>query len=362
LAIGAAFLPAHATQLGAMLYANFAGKADFGRNLSYLSFDPVPALSLAIVMLVATLVLIPVAYSGISAMARAEARKITAIYLASNTLLLLPIRDGSLIAIASVLALSAIFFLDRKIFKGETAMETWEASAMRILPALPVGVALVRNLLLYPHTEIIEALVLILLSATLVGIGSLLKRDRTGKFIQFLASFPTIGAAQCIANELADKLHLDRGLEDMLAGYLIAAGLVVLGKYSRGTGRNYNRFAALIALTGSFIGMMQYSSPYFRKTSIAILLVTVICLVNSLLTIIVGFQLRDKFIFRLGIVAFIGTLIYQVNFTFLFSWVSPWMVLAAIGLTTVFASSILETKVSFGKEKLRTLRERFASN
>jgi len=358
LAIGAAFLPAHATQLGAMIYANFAGKADFGNHLSYLAFDPVPVTSMIIIMVIAAVVLVPVVYSGISAMARDKAGPLTAVYLASNFLLLLPFRNGSWVAVGCLLALVALLYLDRVIFQGETAMETWEGSAMRILPTVPVAVAVGRNLLLYPTTATMQAISLLAIAGLIVAAGKMVSKKETGQLIQFLAILPTIGAGTLLASDIS-KAFLTQQYQGLVSIYTIAAGLIALGIYSVGTGRNYFRFAAAIALCVGFGEMMRFES-FFEGTNIAII-ASLICIVNSLITTIAGFELKDKAIFRFGLIALIGTLVYQLNFAYIFSWVSPWMALAGLGLAIVFASSLLETKGDFFKESYGNLKQRFVA-
>ena len=142
-ALAAAVVPVQFAQLGGMIHELVA--------VDSVGLWPdsvvVTTTTTALVGAVTALLLVPVAYSGFSVLARGEARRLTLAFSALNGLLLIPARDSLLgIAVLGVLAAAALI-LERRYFAAKESppvFRTAEGGAVRAMFLLPLSIAATR--------------------------------------------------------------------------------------------------------------------------------------------------------------------------------------------------------------------------
>lgn len=90
---------------------------------------------------------------GVSALVRRRARLLTGLMFVTGLPLLLPTRDGSLVALLCAFELACCLGLEAALFRRDAAFRTAEGLAARVLLFLPCCILLVRNAF-YPSTAL----------------------------------------------------------------------------------------------------------------------------------------------------------------------------------------------------------------
>jgi len=142
-ALAAAVVPVQFAQLGGMIHELVAVE-----SVSHWSnFAAVTATTTALVGAATALLLVPVAYSGFSVLARGEARRLTLAFSALNGLMLIPVRDSPAGMAVLVVFVAAALILDQRYFAAKESppvFRTVEGGAVRAIFLLPLAIAATR--------------------------------------------------------------------------------------------------------------------------------------------------------------------------------------------------------------------------
>ena len=142
-ALATAVIPVQFAQLGGMIHA----LATDDSPIHWFDFAGVTTTTTAVMGALTALLLIPVAYSGFSVLARSEARRLTLAFSVLNGLLLIPVRDSLAGAAVLVVLVAAALILERRHFAAEDAspaFRTAEGTAVRAMFLLPLVIAAAR--------------------------------------------------------------------------------------------------------------------------------------------------------------------------------------------------------------------------
>lgn len=142
-ALAAAVIPVQFAQLGGMIHALVTGDSP----AHWSNFAGVTTTTTTLMGVLTALLLLPVAYSGFSVLARSEARRLTLAFALLNGLLLIPARASlSGVAVLAVLVVAALV-LERRYFgatDSSPAFRTAEGGAVRAMFLLPLVIAAAR--------------------------------------------------------------------------------------------------------------------------------------------------------------------------------------------------------------------------
>lgn len=152
LALAAAIVPAHFTVLGALLYSSnpLALKHHYDGYAHFVAPFQVAVLTAA----GATLVLIPIVWTAMLALARPRAALLTGAYLATNSLLLIPTRDGNWMGLLVLVMTVATAAFDLYLLQPTTALHTREGTFARTMMAVPAAIMAGRIFNLYDVTDL----------------------------------------------------------------------------------------------------------------------------------------------------------------------------------------------------------------
>ncbi|MBC2594553.1 hypothetical protein H5P28_09810 [Ruficoccus amylovorans] len=336
LALATAFLPANFAQLGALTFAQAHGSLGYSVGLrKVFTFAPVGETMLLAALGISLLVLVPVAFTGFSALARSGAKKMTVLFLAGNALLLLPWRDANLVAGLGAALVAGLIVADRLWFSRESSLKTWDGVAMRSLLFAPAVLLVVRNVCMHPLTDGLIALILAAVAALFtLGLPSCTQRrglgvasQVIGYFIALLAWFFTLQA--CYPGNLPNEEIL---LPIVFLPWCLA--LFGLSFKAEGKGIVTRGLAASVACLSCLLEIALYGEAGY--------LPSILGLLTALGLLLAAFTLEERTAFLAGALTLVVTLGYHLHLAFSFVQENLWISLAVAGTGIILASSYLE--------------------
>ncbi len=357
-AIATAFLPAHFVQLGALLFSRFienhqelfAGYSSYVRNLAI--YTAPSGLSVWVTMVLAGVVLIPIAYLGFSSLARLEAKRLTGVYIATNALLLIPTRDGVSIAIIAVLGTAFAAFADSFLFSSASALKTREGRVARFLPLVPVFLLIGRSVALYPnHVLLFSSALAMIFVAMFYYVPKLTNSQEFGSFIQGVSMFPAAFSWMLLLDgtifSVADAEIFGAPIDILyipMSIVPIAAFLLFVSYLTISSGETYRKVAAMICAPAGVIQLAFY--PGIASATF--------CILVSAITLIFAFTFENRATFFAGAISLAIGLFYHVVYAVDALSISPWLTLAVAGTSLVIFASYFEKNQGavFGKLKL----------
>ena len=356
LAMSAAFLPAHFAQIGALIHSQFGDIFPAAGSMMILKAPS--GVAAFQVLGIALVFLIPIAYLGFSSMARVAALTLTGVYLVSNAVLLIPVREPNLVALIGAALFGALLIADRILFRT-APLRTWDGIAVRTMLFVPVAVIAARNFISYPVTALLCSFVAAVSGIALDRFIAPAVPERFRPFVrwcgntilvfawfQFLlgtlfgnqAIFRTFGAS------INDGLYLPINILP-LALYMVLTSL-----RQEEQGRGQRRNGARLAIYTSILNLMMVGG----------LPASFVCLVVSIATILGAFAMEERAILYSGAVGSAAALVYYLHYAWQNADISPWLALAVLGTSTVVLSSYIERNHKriferFGRFRARVL-------
>lgn len=346
-ALGAALVPAHFAQLGAMLFANREAEMQFDGIRQAFSFTPSSGPVLIGTFGVALAALIPLTYVGFAAMARKQALKLTTVYLLANATLLFTVRDPSLVALIGFGLLGGLIWADQRYFATQSRMQTWDGLAMRTLLFAPFALLVGRNLVLHGADSflIYSLLFCALTTALYLGLPRCLKYDGLRWTSRLISLAPAFAAWFCLVASLgaksADWVTL------MLLPCCVIAGLLSfkMGPFKQ----TVRSLAAGAAVSGALWQLITVESVGSSLLAVA----------TSLAAILVGYSIRERWVFRFGLIGMGLGLVYHLRYAAeLYQGPWLWASLAVTGVAVLLASSYLERYGRQGIQAVKTLHHK----
>lgn len=336
-ALAAALVPVQFSQLAGMIHELYGNGATL--LPSVLSFEGVSAFLVAAVAAVTFLVAVPVAFAGFSVLAREHAARLTSTFLGINSLILLPPRASLIgLGILAVLAVLAVV-LERRYFARSPAFETLEGLGVRAMFVLPLAIAAGR---LGFHIDTLSGL------CAMGGVVSLLvtraasiwrqrpsvgpRTDANGWHDFSLVVGLLIGASSWMVFATNTLNPGSAGYHIYVVMLPIAALVLQVGRLVTSGGRAFRAIASALVAGASSLALL-IEPGYGPK----------------LATLAIGVALGGWGIYRrereptvvggaltmIGVATLAKLAIENVS-------VSAWVVLAALGVVLVLASSALE--------------------
>lgn len=142
-------VPVNFTVLGALFYSVFVPDAAAHAYPALAKWTVVDISSLTITSAVAVLALIPITFMSFSILARQSSVWLSVALLGSSALLMIPLRDSTVVVPLVTLSSLALLWLIKKRSDGVIALKTPAGRFARTLLFLPAGIMLVRSMWLY---------------------------------------------------------------------------------------------------------------------------------------------------------------------------------------------------------------------
>lgn len=350
LILGAVLIPVITSQIGALVYS-LGHVVTTGPAIFILKAASASQVTTAVIA--AALVLIPLAFTAFSVMARSKAKQLTVVYALSNAALLLPFREPDIVGAMSLALLGAIIAADMKFFKNDSKLNSFEGKLSRILPFIPFVIMIGRNLMMYAPSAM-------LFSAIFAGVGSALffalprysEDDALAMSSQALGSlfmcaswsYFVYAGFETIYREVGELISNDFFIPTV--GIPMSFLLVGLSLFSRGNGKGYRVTAGAVAV----------ATTLFQMAIIGGIVSSTLCIVVAIALLIVGYAIQEGLIASLGIMGLIVGLAAHVRYAMVIYTMSPWVTLAVIGTLVLIGSSYLERNYEVLIKQIRELR------
>ncbi len=140
--IAAAIIPIQFAQLGGMLFSLYEGSNNALSTLFY--FGDTSIFSTGIYGFITLLLAIPISAFSFSILVRSKARIAALLFIVSNTILLLPFREGILGFLLIALLAIAHLYTEKNLSKNNIYFKTTEGKLARLISIIPFGISFFR--------------------------------------------------------------------------------------------------------------------------------------------------------------------------------------------------------------------------
>lgn len=346
LALGLVSIPVNFAIVGAFIF--YAGSNLVGMHYpSYVAWK-IDSLGAALgTAAVAFTVLAPIALLGFRTLARGMSRRMTAYFMLSNALLLIPFRDPLLVAGVAVGLSCIALLISAKTTRQRIEAQTLEGRAALLIQFIPLGILLGRNLWLYAVDEIViwatSALLFIAIRQ-----ASLVSRSSSAlRYLFNLASLLPAGTTGFLTSIILLNMHASISLS-IFCGVMVASGLIYEISLRGSINRTMFRSVAMaIAVLGSVFDLIIFNT---MTTSILLLL-------TGSAILVFGCFAQQRSLAMTGSAIGLAGLIDQIIRAFSWFDMGSWVVLLIVGVTAIVVASVIETQSGKVKYFLREHRK-----
>lgn len=325
--LGAAFLPVQVSQVSAMIYAYWHGQAALQPTYNWLQFIDVSPTVIGVDFLITAGLLLTVNYAGFAMLARNHLRTLLWTSVTANALLLLPVRDGTLIAFI----IAGLFILLRHSehrLHRHSSMRLTEGLAARALMSLPLWIIIGRSLL-HPTSYLLA----MVLSAIAVAYCIFdIKRYTQAGFIVYSCQW--IGTLAAI-NIWLIVLEQFQVFSDQNFGVFLPIAIILfaLSGQVEFHARLYRLIASLLILGFTFGAMLNQQT-----------LAPVLTIAAGIFLSVAGMHYREKAPFLSGNICVTGGFLFYWEHAVNIYAKAPWISTIILGLLVILLASYLESR------------------
>jgi hypothetical protein len=333
LGLAAGAVPIHFTVLGALLYSQFPWLSGFAHYPAYAHFTaPHPAAALATAA-IGVVALVPVCWMAFLTLARPEAKRLTVAYMLANLTLLVPTRHPDVIGLLAFALLIGCLFFDRRYLLPAQGLRTLEGRFVRLLMGVPFAVLIGRTLNLYEPSSLFFAAWLASMAVTLFVLGpAMVKQKREAVLAQYVSLIPAGLACVALGDAVVGAFNLHESAILPLVCLPMAGTFAAMSLRTADGGARMRNLAALVAAGGMTAQLVFFPG----------VLSSVACLATAILATAYGYAAEQKGVLVSGAAALVFGLLYHLRYAAELYALSPWAALAALGIVTVVAASLLE--------------------
>ncbi len=328
--LGLISITVNMTTLGALIFSTTQWGSELVQYPSFAKWDA-PEFGAIIMALFGTLAIsAPVTWIGHKVLARRSAGLLSVLFLFTNLLLLVPVRESLFVGIAALVAVILPLSLFCKHMPKDNTLRTPEGMFAMASIFVPAGIIICRSIWLYPVDEILQ---IILAGTTFIALRFCAEQTEEKSFARIATHWLSLGAALGVAIPAA--MLAERYLSDALA--INVFGFVFAGLLLDISNRCQNplipiRLAAMALITSHILPVM-----FTDDISNAIL-----CIIAGLAVIMIGRQYGLRYLMVMGtltLLAGVGRQILELA-----QWVdfSNWIVLSLSGGIIIITASLIE--------------------
>lgn len=318
------------TILGALIFSQVQWVGSIGQYPEFLTWTTNLA-SLSTAAVSALIALVPIALFSYMVFSRQHAKSLLVLFVVSNLLLLVPVRDSLMIGMLVLVSVTIpLWFLRKKMF-SETSLKTPEGMFAVATVFLPSLIMLVRSFWLYQ----VDAILLVMLGSILflmLRFFSAPLEDNSS--LKQLLNWAGMGTAGFVAYQTGMASHAL--IPEVYGVSITGAVFAALGlDVAKRAGKQAQLFA-----TTAVLGLLicQYFLLLIKGGAVS----AVMLLLTGLIIIAIAQAYKTRGMFITGIVtAFIG-FAHQLFNTLIHIDYTNWATLAAIGVFAIIIASLIE--------------------
>lgn len=184
------------TTLGALIFSTTQWGSELVQYPGFAKWDA-PEFGVIIITLSGTVAIsAPITWVGHKVLARRSAGTLSTLFLFTNLLLLLPVRESVFVGIAAFIAVIIPLILFRKRMLKDNTLRTPEGLFAMATVLVPAGVIICRSIWLYPVDEILQ---IILAVTAFITLRFCAQQTEEGSYARILTHWLSTGAALGIA-------------------------------------------------------------------------------------------------------------------------------------------------------------------
>nr|WP_067293225.1 hypothetical protein [Marinobacterium profundum] len=342
-------VPANFAILGAFVYSAFGPQRSLSQpDYALWQLDSPTATVLTVALAVAAL--IPVMLLGFRTLARVLSTHLSIMFMLSNALLLIPLRDPLYLSALSLPLALLMLLNNEKTQQQSIAARTPDGLIARALLYLPLVVLVGRSLWFYDTDAFLfsSSLVILFLAARQISLrlpGQSIMRGLLEVCSGLLTPMIGVGSVLLLEGILTESLMLQ------LAALISAALLYEVSHRAQMAPALYRLMAMLMLSLGLIVNFVLFEGLATSLTSLAI----------GLILALIGRHYRQLALFGTGLVLAAVSLIYQLYQMMQVFDLSGWISLAVLGMLAIVIASVLESGGGRIRPRLLLLRRRFAS-
>lgn len=281
----------------------------------------------------ACIVLTPIAWMAMRALARQTATILTRLFLLSCAGLLVPVRDENIIALGAITLGAVLIAALAAVGRRELGLTTTEGRYARAVVLLPVLVMLGRQIYLYAAGPVVVTTVSLIVYMAIRQLVSESKPEsRVRSILEHAAVVPAVatgwGAAAMAANVWPNHV----GIVLPAFSFTFACLLFDLSVRSSASGPALRRLASQVIAWGMCINVFAYPS--------ALAAIAGVC--AGLGVTVHGYSIQQRPVLACGVATFAVALGYQIWLASHLFALSSWGVLAVLGILAILAAAVLD--------------------
>jgi hypothetical protein len=337
--LGLISITVNMTTLGALIFSTMQWGSDLVEYPRYARWVA-PEFGEIILALLGTIAIsAPVAWIGHKVLARRSAGTLSALFLFTNLLLLIPVRESVFVGIAALIAVIIPIAIFSKRMSQENTLRTPEGLIGMATVLVPAGIIICRSIWFYPVDEILQ---IILSGTAFIALRFCAYQTQPESSARNLTYLLSLGAAFGVAMPAAllAQRYLPEGMDFNVFGIILAGLLLDISTRCHKPLATVH-MAALILITSNIL-------PVFMTDNISN---GALCILAGLTTILLGYQHGLRYLIPLGLVTVLcGVGRPAIEFM---QWLdfSNWITLSVTGGVVIITASLIERHGAYIKMK-----------
>jgi hypothetical protein len=348
LTLALASVPANFAILGAFIFSQTAA-VDAYQYPHYVAWSVDTLQTALFTSGAAMLLLVPLTLLGFTVLARSISKKLFLLFLLSNTVLLLPLRDPQLVGLLTLALTGCILYFSRKVAHGYAAAKTGEGVTALAMQLLPLAVLTVRSLWLYSIDFFLLSAMSITLFLVLRQISLYLEQDSNVRgFMDVLSFVPATATGIWFGAMLHDSSLIPAALVLPSAGFVTATLIYDIAQRNWRHGDMYRRIAVACLLFSSILNLINFDNLFAAMA----------CIVTGLMSLFRGYKMQQRSLFSGGIILILTGTAHQFYQLVLHFDLGSWATLAILGITAIVIASVMESQGGKFKPLLNSWKEK----
>ncbi|MEJ2422928.1 MAG: hypothetical protein P8101_00510 [Candidatus Thiodiazotropha sp.] len=285
---------------------------------------------------------------GFRVLAGNLALKLSLLFIAANSTLLIPLRHADHVVWMLLGFTGLAFFAVQRITRNAVALNTFEGSIAKIVVMIPMLLMLARSVWLYPITQLFQVGMVLLTWWVLRALSNTLGQQHVlHPSIEIFSFLTGSWTAFLVAGLAQDYWGIDHATSVNLIAYVIAAFSFEMSL--RGTNfAHFFRYVAGLSLVAGALSALSISGDG---------LTVLICILNGLLVMTLGFLMRSLLALVMGSAAFLSGLGYQIWRAMTYLDVGGLGSLVIVGALIILSASLIERHGYALRRLIRTWRQ-----
>ncbi len=332
-------VPVNFAILGSFIYSQtVAIAATHSGNFPDYASWAVDSLNTALLLSAGALaVLTPVVFLGFTVLARQMAVKLSLLFLFSNAVMLLPLRDPQHIGLMVLALTIAVAIATRALADKQVVAKTSEGIIALGLQMLPLSVLVIRNLWLYTPDDFLFAALCACIFLLLRQVSLCLEATTNARVIlDRIALIPALLIVLPLSSALTalvDTAFLSASLVLPVSLAVSATMVYDLSRRSQGYAGAFRLIAIWEILLGMTLNLALYDG----------LPATLSCIIAGAWLLMHGYHARQRSVFLAGAALVLMSMLQQL-FELIYRFdLNSWISFAILGIIAIVAGSVLES-------------------